>query len=76
MNDCLRQFILSLNLLQVNSAGKPSKGQLNRYLKKLNRKWKAGDNERRQYEEAYLKIVTGEYCESKNNLKLLKQRFI
>lgn len=65
MNDCLRQFILSLNLLQVNTFktyGKPSKRQITRYLKKLNRKWKTGDNERRRYEEAYLKIVTGEYC--------------
>jgi hypothetical protein len=65
MNDCLRQFILSLNQLQVDAYGKLSKRKVNRYLKKLNQKWKTGSNERRQYEEAYLKIVTGEYCESK-----------
>lgn len=65
MNDCLRQFILSLNQLQVDAYGKPSKRKVNRYLKKLDQKWKTGNNERRQYEEAYLKIVTGKYCESK-----------
>lgn len=60
MNGCLRQFILSHNLLQVNF-GKPPKSQVKRYLKKLDRKWKAGGNERHQYEETYLKIVIGHY---------------
>lgn len=60
MNDCLRQFILSLNRLQVANTEMPPNKKVNRYLKKLDQKWKTGGNERRQYEEAFLKIVTGQ----------------
>ena len=57
MTDCLRQFILCLNQLQVmNSKGRPNL-KVKRYLRKLDREWQNGSNERRQSEEAFLKII-------------------
>ncbi len=69
MNDCLRQFILSLNQLEMQKSEKPGNNKVNRYLKKLDRKWKSGGNERQQYEEAFLKIVA---CQSTKE-RVIKQ---
>lgn len=60
MNDCLRQFILSLNQLQVTNTEIMSNKKFNQYLKRLDKEWKTGSNERQQYEEAFLKIVTSQ----------------
>ena len=57
MNDCLRQFILSLNQLQFPDANRRRSKKMNRYLKKMTKEWRKGSNERRQSEEAFLKIV-------------------
>lgn len=61
MNNCLRQFILSINQLQIVTIKDPAKKKVDRYLKKLEKKWKTGNNERRQYEATFLKIVSGEF---------------
>lgn len=57
MNDCLRQFILSLNQLQFPDANRRRRKKINRYLNKMTKEWRKGSNERRQSEEAFLKIV-------------------
>ncbi|NLY74601.1 MAG: hypothetical protein GX075_04790 [Firmicutes bacterium] len=57
MNDCLRQFILSLNQLQFPDANLRRSKKINRYLKKMTKEWRKSSNERRQSEEAFLKIV-------------------
>lgn len=57
MNDCLRQFILSLNQLELPDANLRRSKKINRYLKKMTKEWRKGSNERRQSEEAFLKIV-------------------
>lgn len=58
MTDCLRQFILSLNQLQIINGKERPNAKVKRYLRQLDREWKNGSNERHQSEEAFLKIVT------------------
>ena len=62
MTDCLSQFILSLNRLQLmnnNNRNNRPNSKVKRYLRKLDREWKSGGNERHQSEEAFLKILSG-----------------
>jgi len=59
MTDCLRQFILDLNQLQLKNSKKRHRAKVRRYLRKLEREWKNGGNERHQSEEAFLKILSG-----------------
>lgn len=62
MTDCLRQFILSLNQLQINNDKERPNAKVKRYLRQLDREWKKGSNERLQSEEAFLKIITTGKC--------------
>ncbi len=59
MTDCLRQFILSINQLQMVKGKELQGKKVKRYLKKMAQEWKTGSIERHQSEEAFLKIVTG-----------------
>ncbi len=59
MTDCLRRFILSLNQLQMINPKRRRNVKIKRYLKKLDREWKNGSNERHQSEETFLKIFSG-----------------
>lgn len=59
MTDCLRQFIMSINQLQLVNSKKRHRTRIKRYLRRLDREWKNGGNERYQSEEAFLKILSG-----------------
>lgn len=60
MTDCLRQFILSINQLEIVKAEEKPTEKVNRYLNRMESEWRTGSAERRQSEEAFLKIVSGE----------------
>lgn len=58
MTDSLRQFIMSINRLQLVDSKKRYRTRIKRYLRRLDREWNNGSNERHQSEEAFLKIIT------------------